>query len=91
MTVWKCLSAKQLKRGSIIFIIDLVNHDYLRVIMKHERVELPPNYGAHWRRYEAFYGTEIDALGFVCSAWFVPKLKLYLLEKPRITKTDSLI
>jgi hypothetical protein len=59
------------------FIIDLVNHDYLRVMAKHERVELPPNYGSHWRRYEAFYGTEVDALCFVCSAWFVPKRKLY--------------
>jgi hypothetical protein len=72
------------------FIIDLANHDYLRVIVKHERVELPPNYGAHWRRYEAFYGTEIDALGFVCSAWFVPKLKLYRLEKPRVVKAVAL-
>jgi hypothetical protein len=44
-------------------------------------VELPPNYGAHWRRYEAFYGSEIDALGFVCSVWPVPKLKLYRFLK----------
>jgi hypothetical protein len=72
------------------FIIDLANHDYLRVIVKHERVELPPNYGAHWRRYEAFYGTEIDALGFVCSAWFVPKRKLYRFEKPRVVKVVAL-
>jgi hypothetical protein len=68
----------------------LANHDYLRVIVKHERAELPPNYGAHWRRYEAFYGTEIDALRFVCSAWLVPKRKLYHFEKPRIVKAVAL-
>jgi hypothetical protein len=66
------------------FIIELAKHDYLRVILKHERGELPPNYGAHWRRYETFYGTEIDALRFVCSAWLVPKRKLYRLEKTRL-------
>jgi hypothetical protein len=71
------------------FIIDLANHDYLRVIVKYERVELPPNYGAHWRRYETFYGTEIDALRFVCSAWLVPKRKLYRFEKPQFEKTHS--
>jgi hypothetical protein len=68
------------------FIIDLVNHDYLRVILKHEQVELPPNYKTYWRRYEAFYRTEIDALRFVYSAWLVPKQKLYRLEKPRVMK-----
>jgi hypothetical protein len=68
------------------FIIDLANHDYLRVITKHEKVELPSNYGAHWRRYETFYGTEIDALRFVCSAWLVPKRKLYQFEKPQLEK-----
>jgi hypothetical protein len=70
-------------------IIDLVNNDYLRVIMKHERVELPPNYGTHWRRYETFYGTEIDALRFVCSAWLVPKRKLYQFEKAQLEKIYS--
>jgi hypothetical protein len=49
-------------------------------------VELPPNYGAHWRRYEAFYTSEIDALCFVCSAWFVPKLKLYQLKNTQVVK-----
>jgi hypothetical protein len=68
------------------FIIDLVEHDYLRVIVKHNTVEPPPNFGAYWRRYEAFYGTEIDALRFVCSTWLVPKQKLYLLEKLRVKK-----
>jgi hypothetical protein len=68
------------------FIIELAKHDYLRVILKHERGDLPPNYGAHWRRYETFYGTEIDALRFVCSAWLVPKRKLYRFEKPRLEK-----
>ena len=62
------------------FIIDMVEHDYLRVITKHERVDLPANYGAYWRRYEAFYASEIDALRFVCSAWLIPKLKLYQLK-----------
>jgi hypothetical protein len=71
------------------FIIDLVEHDYLRVIAKHERVELPPNYGAHWRRYEAFYASELDALRFVYSAWLVPKLKLYQLDKPRTVKITA--
>jgi hypothetical protein len=69
------------------FVINLVEHDYLRVIVKQERVELPPNYGARWRRYEAFYASEIDALRFVCSAWLVPKRKLYRLEKPQIENT----
>jgi hypothetical protein len=73
----------------------MVEHDYLRVITKHERVDLPANYGAHWRRYEAFYASEIDALRFVCSAWLVPKQKLYRfeklqVEKPRIVKVVSL-
>jgi hypothetical protein len=71
------------------FIIDLVEHDYLRVIAKHERMELPPNYGAHWRRYEAFYASEIDALRFVYSAWLVPKLKLYQFDKPRPVKITT--
>ncbi|MDR3171122.1 MAG: hypothetical protein LBU17_05750, partial [Treponema sp.] len=70
------------------FIIDLVQHDYLRIITKHSDVELPKNYGAHWRRYEAFFMSEIESLLFVCSHWLVPKLKLYRLlkldeEKPR--------
>jgi hypothetical protein len=69
------------------FIVDLVNHDYLRVIARHDRVELPPNYGAHWRRYEAFYASEMDALCFVCSTLFVPKLKLYRLVKAGEEKT----
>jgi hypothetical protein len=69
------------------FLIDLVEHDYLRVIVKHNTVEPPPNFGAYWRRYEAFYGTEIDALRFVCSTWLVPKRKLYLLEKPQVERS----
>jgi hypothetical protein len=77
------------------FIIDMVEHDYLRVIMKHERVDLPSNYQVYWRRYEAFYVSEIDALRFVCSAWLVPKQKLYRfekveVEKPRIIKVVPL-
>jgi hypothetical protein len=48
------------------------------------------NYGAHWRRYETFYGTEIDALRFVCSAWLVPKRKLYRFEKPHVVKAVAL-
>jgi hypothetical protein len=71
------------------FIIDLAKHEYLRGIVKHERMELPPNYGAHWRRYETFYGTEIDALRFVWSAWLVPKRKLYRLEKPQLEKVHT--
>jgi hypothetical protein len=69
------------------FIVDLVNHDYLRVIARHDRMELPPNYGAHWRRYEAFYASEMDGLCFVCSALFVPKLRLYRLVKAGEEKT----
>jgi hypothetical protein len=72
------------------FIIKLVEHNYLHVITRHDKIDLPPNYGAHWRRYETFYGTEIDALRFVCSAWLVPKRKLYRFEKPRIVKAVAL-
>jgi hypothetical protein len=77
------------------FIIELVDRNYLHVITRHDKIELPPNYGVHWRRYEAFYGTEIDALRFVCSAWLVPKRKLYWFEKthsekPRIVKAVTL-
>ena len=68
------------------FIIDLVNHDYLSVIMKHEQVELPANYKTRWRRCEAFYGTEIDALRFVYSAWLVPKVKLYQRKNMQTVK-----
>ena len=68
------------------FITELVDHNYLHVITRHDKVELPPNYGAHWRRDETFYGAEIDALRFVCSNWLVPKLKLYRLEKPQLVK-----
>jgi hypothetical protein len=64
----------------------LTDHDYGRVIVKHKRVELPPNYGAHWQRYEAFYGTEIDTLRFVCSAWLVSKRKLYRFKKVQLLK-----
>jgi hypothetical protein len=38
-------------------------------------------------RYEAFYASEIDALRFVCSAWLVPKLKLYQLKKLPVEKS----
>jgi hypothetical protein len=62
-------------------IIDLVQHDYIRIITKHSNEELPRNYGAHWRRYEAFYMSELEPLLFVCSHWLVPKLKLYKLLK----------
>jgi hypothetical protein len=81
----RCEALKQPLMEIANFIINLANHDYLRVIVKHERTELPPNYGAYWRRYETFYGTEIDALRFVCSSWLVPKRKLYRFEKPQIT------
>jgi hypothetical protein len=82
------------------FIIELVDHNYRHIITRHNKIELPPNYGAHWRRYETFYGTEIDALRFVCSSWLVPKRKLYQFEKlqvekprlakPRIIKSETL-
>jgi hypothetical protein len=68
------------------FITDLVDHSYLHVIARHDKIELPPDYGAYWRRYEAFYGAELDAMRFVCSNWFVPKLKLYRLAKSRPVK-----
>ena len=91
----RCEIIKKPLVGIANFIIDMVEHDYLRVITKHERVDLPANYGAHWRRYEAFYASEIDALRFVCSAWLVPKRKLYRfeklpVEKPRIVKAATL-
>jgi hypothetical protein len=82
----RCEIIKKLLVEIANVIIDLVEHDYLRVITKHERVDLPANYGAHWRRYEAFYASEIDALRFVCSAWFIPKLKLYQLKNMQTTK-----
>jgi hypothetical protein len=63
------------------FITDLVQHDYIRIIAKHSKVELPKDYGAHWRRYEAFYMSELESLLFVCSHILVPKLKLYKLLK----------
>jgi hypothetical protein len=71
------------------FIIELVDHNYLHVITRHDKIELPPNYGTHWRRYETFYGAEIDSLCFVCSAWLVPKRKLYRFEKPQLEKPSS--
>jgi hypothetical protein len=77
----RCEALKKPLVETANFIIDLMNHDYLRVIMKHDKIELPPNYGAHWRRYEAFYASEMDALSFVCSAWLIPRLKLYRLAK----------
>jgi hypothetical protein len=86
----RCEALKKPLIETANFIIDLANHDYLRVITKHEQVELPPNYGAHWRRYEMFYGTEIDTLRFVCSAWLVPKRKLYRFEKLRVVKAVAL-
>jgi hypothetical protein len=71
------------------FIIELVDHDYLRVIVKEKKAELPLKYGAYWRRYDAFYASEIDALRFACSNWLVPKLKLYRMEKPQPTGTGE--
>jgi hypothetical protein len=41
-------------------------------------------------RITAFYGMEIDALRFMCSAWLVPKRKLYRFKKQRIVKTVAL-
>jgi hypothetical protein len=76
----RCETLKKPLLETANFIIDLVEHDYLRVIARHERGELPPNYGTRWRRYEAFYASELEALCFACSAWFVPKLKLYRLK-----------
>jgi hypothetical protein len=66
-----------------------MDHDYLRVIVKEKKAELPSNYGTRWRRYEAFHASEIDALGFVCSNWLVPKLKLYRLQKPQMAKAAT--
>jgi hypothetical protein len=86
----RCEALKKPLVNTAHFIVDLVNHDYLRVIARHERVELPPNYGVRWRRYEAFYASEIDALHFVCSAWLVPKQKLYQFEKSRAVKAVAL-
>jgi hypothetical protein len=85
----RCETLKKPLVDTARFIVDLANHDYLRVIARHERVELPPNYGARWRRYEAFYASEIDALCFACSAWFVPKLKLYRLVTIRSIKNQE--
>jgi hypothetical protein len=86
----RCEALKKPLLDTADFIVELVSHDYLRVIPKTAKLELPANYGAHWRRYEAFYASESDALRFVCSAWLVPKRKLYRLEKPRVMKAATL-
>ncbi|MDR3171111.1 MAG: hypothetical protein LBU17_05695 [Treponema sp.] len=89
----RCEALKKPLVDTANFIIELVHHDYVRIIAKHSDVKLPKNYGAHWRRYEAFYMEELEPLRFVCSNWLVPKLKLYRLlkldeEKPRyVVKT----
>jgi hypothetical protein len=80
----RCETLKKPLLDTADFIVELVNHDYLRVIPKTAKVELPANYGTRWRRYEAFYASESDALRFVCSAWLVPKRKLYRFEKPQL-------
>jgi hypothetical protein len=82
----RCEALKKPLIDTADFIVELANHDYLRVIPKTTKVELPANYGSRWRRYEAFYASEIDMLRFVCAAWLVPKRKLYQIEKPRIIK-----
>ena len=75
--------------GIANFIIDMVEHDYLRVITKHERADLPANYGTRWRRCEAFYASEIGALRFMCSAWLAPKLKLSQLKNMQTVKKET--
>ncbi|MDR2419160.1 MAG: hypothetical protein LBD79_08900 [Treponema sp.] len=82
----RCEALKKPLLDTADFIVELVNHDYLRVIPKTSKVELHANYGTRWRRYEAFYASESDALRFVCSAWLVPKRKLYRFENPQLVK-----
>jgi hypothetical protein len=77
----RCEALKKLLISTASFLIDLADHDYLRVIAKHNTVEPPPNFGAHWRRYEAFYSSELAPLCFVCSNWLIPRMKLYRLAK----------
>ncbi|MDR3341554.1 MAG: hypothetical protein LBT14_01985 [Treponema sp.] len=77
----RCETLKKPLLDTANFIIDLAEHDYLRLIKKQSKVELPQNYGAHWRRYEAFYMSELESLIVVCSNLLIPKLKLYKLAK----------
>ncbi|MDR3343145.1 MAG: hypothetical protein LBT14_10255 [Treponema sp.] len=77
----RCETLKKPLIDTANFIIDLVEHDYLRLIKKQSKIELPQNYSAHWRRYEAFYMSEIESLIVVCSNLLIPKLKLYKLAK----------
>jgi hypothetical protein len=77
----RCETLKKPLVSTANFLVDLMEHDYLRVIAKHNTVEPPPNFGAHWRRYEAFYSSELAPLCFVCSNWLIPRMKLYRLAK----------
>jgi hypothetical protein len=86
----RCEALKGPLLSTANFLIDLVDHDYLRVIAKHNTVEPPPNFGARWRRYEAFYSSELASLCFVCSNWLVPRMKLYRLAKNGETPTRQL-
>ncbi|MDR3341577.1 MAG: hypothetical protein LBT14_02105 [Treponema sp.] len=87
----RCEALKKPLIETAKFIIDLVKHDYIRIIAKRSDVELPENYGAHWRRYEAFYPSELEVLIVVCSHWLVPKLKLYKFLKVGEEKSHQLI
>jgi hypothetical protein len=77
----RCEALKKPLVSTANFLVDLVEHDYLRVIAKHDAVEPPPNFCTRWRRYEAFYSSELAPLCFVCSNWLIPRMKLYRLAK----------
>lgn len=68
----------------------LIGEDYVKVIDKSETEPFKEDvHGPFWRRYETFFPQEIGTLKFVCTHWFIPKLKLipiyetYLIKKQK--------
>jgi hypothetical protein len=56
----------------------LITEDYVKVMDKPQTERFKEElHGAFWRRYEDFFPHEIASLKFVCTHWFIPKLKLY--------------
>jgi hypothetical protein len=63
------------------FIHELAQENYVKTVARRGTTEFPKDYGAHWRRYEAFFMDELLLLRFVCSVELTPKFKLYNLAK----------
>lgn len=59
----------------------LMAENYVKIVDKPQTAQWVEKNAAFWRRYEDFYPREIESLKFVCTHWFIPKLRLYKFMK----------